>query len=640
MRHTWLALLLPICLFAKGWDPIPPDVWALKASSPEGASGAIFLTDNSRYGLRDTEHWIRILILSESGKAAAQFAPFPNQASLEGRTVYPDGREVTFNRAQDFATQEIRAGQESAELKVVIPPGLTDHCIVDLHWKEPITFLWDTRFDRDILRPYPIRHLELRLSSLSNQGSVWFRPVTLPMESVQDGDYRVFTFRNLPAIEPEPYSRVAWLLRPKLVCFLQPDALLGSRRNPDIYWRDYASKIERPFFQNRLRKGRHYTALAAEILKDLPADPEAKARAITGRLQARILNVSQMTQAERAARTKRQDHTVIEALDLNESADRRWTNGGGIFYLAYQLFTDAGLRPMLLLVANRDIRGFRYDLMDAYQFDDILLGIPVQDGKDPLWCDPSARLLPFGTIAPSYQGTQGLVVDPREGTAKAYWVPVQAPPANRETYRFEVTPGPEADAFKIHADFAGIDEWVAKSKVFQLSPGEAEKQLKEKLEASDRFHITRVSVLHATDLDQPVSWEAEGTRETDGGRHRQVVPFPTEVCPLWIPSDWPEHRIDPIVMAYASDSQSTSRIQIPEGWRATLPGNSDQHNQFGRVVWQAHEVQETGGKAVQVTYEVTVSKVFSGPEADHDLRDFLSWVQDTWSRTISLERAR
>ena len=44
------------------------------------------------------EYLLRLRILGESGRRAAEVAEFGEEAhSFEGRTVYPDGREVLFN---------------------------------------------------------------------------------------------------------------------------------------------------------------------------------------------------------------------------------------------------------------------------------------------------------------------------------------------------------------------------------------------------------------------------------------------------------------------------------------------------------------------------------------------------------------
>ncbi|HEX9082752.1 MAG TPA: hypothetical protein VF768_10760 [Holophagaceae bacterium] len=642
MRRWVLAFLLPLALKAGTWDPIPAEVWTISPGSPQGAFGAIFLTDWSRYGVNDTEHRLRILILSEAGKSAAQIEPFsPLLGKVEGRTIYPDGRELDFNKAQDFADQVIKVGSEDISRKVLVPPGLTDHCIVDLHWTDRGTYLWGTRFDRQIQRSYPIQKLEVQLAIQSPMASVWLRPQTMPMESSMDRLYRIYTFRDLPPLEAEPYSREAWRYRPKLMCFAQPQVLrefIG--KGSDAYWQAVAKELVRPFYQKELDSGRKYRLLSSEIRDGLPQDPLKKAAAIVDRLYARVLNVSALTAAEKEARSKRDAEKTIHPRDLDESADRRWTNGEGMFYLAYQLFTDADLNPRILRVSDRDQREFRYEIPDFYQFDDSLLGIPGADGKTIVWCDPSRRYLPFGVINPDYQGTPALIIDTKDWSAKKYWVPFQEPDVNRREYRFEIEPGAEVDTFKVRTEYFGFESSIGRSNYYALTPKQAEAQLKSELESSKRYTITRAAVPDAADRGKPVVREVEGTRESEGGRRRLIDPFPTQECPLWVPETWPAHRTGPVVMAYTSTYRSTSRIRIPEGWHAVLPNDLDRKNPFGQVSWRARETEDAKGKAVEVSYEVTVSKLFGGLEAEQSLRDFLTWMKTGWSQAISLERTR
>jgi len=642
MRQWLFALLLPLCLHAGGWDPVPPETWSIRPESTKGSAGAIFLLDWSRYGVNDTEHRLRILILSEAGKSAVQLDPFsPLLDKVEGRTLYPDGKETDFNKAEDFSNQVVSRGSDDVTRKIIVPPGLTDHCIVDLHWSDRGTVLWGNRFDRQILRSYPIRNLELQLSTWSPLGSVWVKPTNMAIEVSENKDYHIYKFKDLPALEPEPYSREAWLFRPKLMCFKQPRLLFESiSKTPDVYWQAAAKKIIQTDYQDKIEVGRKYRALAQDILSGLPEDPIQKAQEIQNRLYMRILNINAMTATERAARTKNDEKATVHSMDLDEAADRKWTNSTGMFYLAYKLFVEAGLQPKILFVANRDERGFRYGLLDFYQFDHVLLGIDSADGKGIMLCDPSIRLLPAGIIDPSYQGTLALLVDSKDWSARPYQIPFQSSGLNRQEYEYEVSPGDAEDHFKVRGQFYGFEEWAERFKYFSLTQKDAERHLKEELESSRLYTVTRETVTNRAERNTPMTWEAEGTRESDEGRRREVNPFPTLKCPLWIPSAWPEHRTDPVVMYYVSLCQSTSRIHIPDGWRASLPEPMEQGNQLGKVSWIAKEVHDDEGTTVVVSYQVNVTTTFANASAESALRNLLSWVEDGWNRRIRLEKIR
>jgi len=192
----------------------------MNSKDVDGA-GAVFLLDWSQYGIKETEHRLRILILTEAGKAAVQLDPFsPLLSKVEGRTVTPDGKELEFNKAQDFTDQVVNRGSDNVTRKVLIPPGLTDHCLVDLHWIENGTVLWNNQFERWLQRSYPIQQLEIRLSMFSPLNAYWFWPNGMALEKDEDTSYHIRRFKKVPALESEPYSREAWCFRPKLIWFL------------------------------------------------------------------------------------------------------------------------------------------------------------------------------------------------------------------------------------------------------------------------------------------------------------------------------------------------------------------------------------------------------------------------------------
>ncbi len=460
----------------------------------------------------------------------------------------------------------------------------------------------------------------------------------MAMTGTEDADYRIYTFTDLPALESEPYSREAWRFRPKLICFGQPTAYRSSQDSgPDIYWQEVAKGMQREY-ERDLSTGRKYRSLAAEILTNLPDDPFQKAKTIVDRLYARVLNTNAMTSEEKAARDPKDDKQAIRSEDLDESAGRRWTDGTGMYYLSYRLFSDAGLHPKVLRVANRDKRGFRFELPNVYQFDNALLGIESTDGKTMLWCDPAIRIQPFGIIDPDYQGTLALLVDPKSATAKRYRVPLQPPELSTRDFDYEVESRGSDDWFKVKARFFGFEAWAERFKFYKLTQKEAEDHLKEQLENSKRYRVTRTVLTGATEREKPLVWEAEGTRESDGGRHRKVNPFPGMDCPLWIPSIWPAHRKNPVVMAYASIGRAASRVRIPEGWKAVLQEDKQFENQFGKVFWHSQTTDDGQGRAVLVSYEVRTTKVLAGPESEGDLRSFLAAIEDGWSRKIRLEK--
>lgn len=144
--YRWTFALLVVfssVLQAGGWAPIPASTWDIREDAKAGIQGAIVLDEFARYGVRDSEFSLRILVLSEAGKSAVQLDPFPDELiSLEGRTVLPDGRVVEFSKTKDFSEQTVDSNRFSSKRKVVVPPGVTSHCVLDIKWTLRSTYLW------------------------------------------------------------------------------------------------------------------------------------------------------------------------------------------------------------------------------------------------------------------------------------------------------------------------------------------------------------------------------------------------------------------------------------------------------------------------------------------------------------------
>lgn len=637
-----LFMVLSSALRAGDWAPIPPSAWQIKEDAKAGIQGAIYLDESARYGVNDSEFTIRILVLSEAGKAAVQLEPFPNSLSrLEGRTVYPDGRVVEFSQAKDFTEQSVDSNRFSSKQKVLVPPGITTHCIFDLHWTIRGTYLWGTRFTRGIQRNYPINTLVLKLSKMSPMGSVLLVPSDMRPVVSEDGGYRTYTFKNLPALEDLPYSR--WGLRtwPRLLCFRQPRGLYAYLDKPsEVYWNKGVELLIKPTMA-ALDTGRAYDTLAKEVLADLPSDPIKKAALILDRLNARIRNIGWMTATEEAARTKNQDDEYVHASDLNESAKRGWTNGSGMYFLAFQVFKDANLHPKLMLVTDRDSSSFRYALSDFYQFDNTLVGVPSVDGKTMAWFDPSDRFLPPGIVNPSYQGVWGLKIDPDTWTAKPEVIPSQGKEANQKHETYDLTVDEDAIRFHLSSSFKGYEDYLARYPYYKLDENDASKKLKDEWASSlPGYSITKAIVANASDWNHSVSYEVEGRKDQDGGRRTTLSPFPGKERPLWVPSSWPSTRTEPIAMFNRSICASDSTIHLPKGWRVASTTPIQYTSKVGTVTWTCVQEHAAEGEILKVHYDVQVDAAFLGVADQEVLKAFLAAMDDGWSRTLTVEHSR
>lgn len=630
--------------WAGGWAPIPPDVWAMKEDPAHGVTGAVVLEQRMTFTGTAIKHVLRFRILSEQGKSAVELPAFlPEATGIEGRTVQPDGSVTTFDKAKDFSQKTLTVGQSDREIKVVLPPGVTSNCVVEVQWAD----LGGGREDQEI--PYSLGYsAEWRLGGrfLTKElvvdfwsGFQWAAFVNpgncKPPEFNQRGRQRTYVFRDVPGLEPSPYTLDALSGRPSVQVWLQPEFLTNyARYDPQDYWRQAAVLFLRPVFWTSFKRGRAYKALAAELLADLPADPGKAAHALLIRLDRRILNQSFATLEEKARLKKNEDLDTIESFNLEETAARGRTNGAGMTKLYLALAEQAGLHPRLAFVKDRSFNVFHFRLPDVRQLEDFLVGIPLGP-KVTFWVDPSVRYADPGMIIPEYQGVQALVMDVGDWHPRPESIDALPPEANQTSYRYALAFADGEERISAKAGFRGYPEWRQRRRYLPIAQEEADRQLKETLEkAITDGIVTLAKVQGAWKPESSTGWEAEARREFEARATLRVDPFPGMPEPLWLPTAWPDHRTVPIVMPSLFVHTAESDVRLPAGYALQATAPFDRQNTFGRV---AFTVEPKEG-AARVTFRVEVRRLAGPAQAEPELRQFLGWVEEAYRRALVLEK--
>lgn len=656
MRRALIALFafcLPLAARGGDWAPIPATVWQMKATDPGNELGAVVLDKEIRLGKVDTEYRLRIRIMSEAGKAAASIAAFPSSLyKVEGRTVYADGKVVPFDSEKDFTKQTLKTDGRELNTKIIIPPGLTNDCLVDVHWtlNESLVGGYDERgnyygrywYDLVIPGSFPIKHSVVQLSNWSPMASALVGFGAHPPKVEKESAYRVYTFEDVPAFEDIPYSLPAYRERARLILYWQPSFLTRNSSDPKAYWKSWSQDWLRKWYDEDLKTGRKYNAFLANISKDLPKDAIHKAQEALFRIQRNILDVDLLTAEQAKARTKKVAEKEIDSEDLDEAVSRGWTDGEGIGKLTFKVFRDLGLKPKLAWVVDREDRPFYANVPCIFQFSNYLILVPDETGPGMAWLDPANLLMPPGVIAHEYQGTPALEVDPADWNIKAIRVPLQGDHVNQRSYNFDLTFEDGREAFKLSTGFLGVPLRIERDRYYRLEPAEQEKTLKEYLqEHLDGFKVTKTEVHNAQDITKNMGWSVEGGRDLDEGRKVSVDPFPGMSSPCWTPTSWPATRSSIIVFPYALTHHAVSRIHVPSGYKAVPGSDLEEKNGFGSVSWKTLEAKdEAGDPLLTVTYDVVVAKPFGGT-ADYDaFKTFLAWVDDGYRRLVVLQKER
>lgn len=622
LRRVLPFLMAPFLM--AGWDPLSPQVWAMKPNAGENLTGAVVLEESLAFKNTYIEFLYRVRILDETGKDAVQFSEFSDDSyDFEGRTVYPDGREVAFNKRKDLTTQTLAAGWDEARRKVVIPPGVTGNCVVEIRWKESA-------------KPLPARMTNFghwtqggKYRTLLSVVSVpvnfpssfqFFNSKATPTERIAKGSSIIWTTRDLPGDRGTFYT-LSYVGNPRFAAYSQPPLLMDLARANKIpeYWNKAGRTVLKDLFLDETKLGSNYRALAKAVGEDLPPYPQARAVAVLKKLEARIRNLDSLTHAE-ASEKKREERT----------------DSFGMLLLYVTLLKGEGVDPKLALVRNRNHGLFEYLFPCLYQMETILVGVD-EPGKPTLWLNPQDRYAPPGVIEGDYQGTPSVFVDTRTWEAAKGSIPFQPMVVNRRDFEYRVEPDDEQCRFTLKATFAGLPAQRQRGEYLALAQARQDELLKNNLEAqTTAAKIATAKVLNATDPGQNVAWDATGTLPLEEGRRVQLTPFPCMPPPLWIPASFPANRKELILLPYNRTQTASCILKIPQGYRLTPTEDLRRANKFGHVAWSA-EGREGSGE-VKVAFQVDVELASTGPDSYEAFRNFLEWIDEAMKRPVMLEK--
>ncbi len=646
---TFLSLASPL-LAGYPWPKIPAEVWTMKEDPAKGIMGAVVLEERLTLNNISTNYLFRVRILSDKGRRAAQLPLFSKHVhDIEGRTIYPDGQEVLFNKEKDFTKSEFttRSGF-GLQVSRVIPPGVNGNCVVEIRWTESGTPKFGPLPDYSLSRgwglgndfPTLLTSLEIPIA-YPYSFLVFGGSGTSPKQS-EKGSMKIYTWEHLPSFELPPYALDPTMPRPRVFAFYQNEDLRDpAKYGPDKYWSVVANSYVKWSFNRNVSKGSAFKALVAEGLSLAPADapPHTKAARLLELLNRKVRILDQLTFREQALRNSKQQEQAVEAKDLEDILTRGETDSAGMVRCFFHLLIDAGLNPKLAFTTNREQALFNFNATNYYQVSEWLVGL--DEGPMTYWYDPSVRFITPGVIRAGFQGAPALLVDPRTWAASRGTLPIQAGAVNQRRFVYRVDLAEDEDRFQVKAEFSGIPEQTERDRYLKLEPKEQSKVLRESFEkAIQGCTIESAELTNVVQPTSPLAYLVKGRIEREGTRTRRVDPFPGMDLPLWIPDQLPDSRSLPIVLPYLSVNTAEALIQVPKGYRFGGGTPFQQRNQFGSVTWSATATEKDGATQIRCNYRVEVTTFAALPGAYGDFKAFLGWVSEAGRRQLVLEKAR
>lgn len=436
LRPFWMARFVLLALFAfssRGfafdeWRPISPEELKMTGEPLAPGAPAIILwrqVDRDDRGHTPHENdYIRIKILTEEGRKYADVElPFSksignNIVHVNARTISPDGSITSYDgkvfekyivkakgvkyMAKTFTLPNVQVG---SIIEYYYTEDLAEYKIFDSHW-----ILSHELFTKDAsftLKPYTNSFYPINIR-WSWQG---LPPGTQPPQEGPDHVVRMQA-HNIPAFHMEDYMPPENELKAR-VDFTYSDEL--PERDPKQFWKNKGKKLNGSV-ESFIGKKKAMEEAVAQIVS--PNDsPEVKLQKIYARVQ-QLRNTSyEVRKTEQEQKREKEK----EAANVEDVWKRGYGNGVQLTWLFLALTRAAGFESYGVMASDRRNFFFNPVVMDAYKLDANLVLVKV-NGKD-MYFDPGAAFTPFGMLAWSETGVQGLRLDKDGGT----WVQTTLP---------------------------------------------------------------------------------------------------------------------------------------------------------------------------------------------------------------------
>jgi peptidyl-prolyl cis-trans isomerase A (cyclophilin A) len=529
----------------------------------------------------------RVRIFNAHGFPSARVRiPYVNRrqkvTGIEGRTVYPDGREVPLgpgNTIEEtvFDTRGTRVEQTSFEM-----PGVTDDCIIEYRFAYTIDGDWTSRLSLNAMRwrvqkDIPCNLVECRWKVFRGRGmemgeAQWrgeFKPEYLAVnadcpvevEAKPDASNPVeidLVFRDLPAYVDEPHSTPMTVSGTMIyLYYTEPD-----------YWSRTSRRLHE--YAGRFSGGDLDLDLVLENARDL-LDAADTVRAVYHWLQDNIYNTTYLDAGQRHEENR----------SVSDMARRGYGTQQDINYAFWDLLRQAGIEAGLAFATDRNEHWF-IDEGNFWQFNRTLVAVPESEGLMRFYSPGDYALEP--ARVPWFNESSVALIVYEDGYSHVE-LPQTSPGANETVRLYTLNLDQRLSAA------GGLVEAISGHRAREISLEESQSGRAQVLqEMVGRF---RESIPHVTlsdlEFDNPGSGEAPvlrcrleyEDRLPRAGKRALLRPL-RYMTAIENPFTADRRRSD-VMFEFAERQVESVEIRLPEGWAVeSVPENVEFRNEAGQ----------------------------------------------------------
>ena len=630
-------------------EAVPQEIWALKQDSQREIYDAIIVESITEIRKESILHYRKIRILNENGKQAAELVDRSGQAhNLNGRVVDASGRETTFNRKDFVAFLVTRTRNRQQRSKILIPPGLTTDCVVEMSWIEPASdglplgnfnwffFVQDSYFCLKKVFRFP-------KNGIRGSGNLATRFISASagvdryLKEEKSRNTTTLTSTDVAPVSRHPYGNLHLDRNTAYVQAFKTIPDLGSET--DRFFKQFSKDIlGGALFGDHFKRPAEYKTWIAELKQKLPDNPIDAMTMVYHEFRDRISSRDLLPPHKKTA--------IIQDFQDGEDTGKMLTKifqrGYGptreLGLLFYHVARDCKLPFQLLFTSSIYGQHFLPESLNpfAINLNFPLFGIEVGENRWMIYTPQWQEYSP-GHFPSRFQGVPSLAVNPgNRWSYKFTNTPRFDENAHRRVRRYQTAIDNRGKArFSFLEESNGQFNATLRNRYYVLPQDERNAHLRESWQnrLSD-WHIESAAVENAESLRKTVHLTVTGTTNYDLGHLDWIAidPFPGSGAPLENPAVWPKNRSQPIILPHRLTQIDLAVITLPQGWQLEGSPSWGRANGVGEVSMQA--IQE--GNQLTVRRDIIVKHDVLMADLEKALKFFMAWIVESNNQTIAL----
>lgn len=640
----WLAADAPEVKFG---TPIAEADWAVTEDASKNLYDAVLLEEVVSFNKYEIQFYRKIRILSESGKAAAEyFAPDGEVDDLRGRVVDRAGGEVTFSKKEDFVKvllYKTRGAKEKT--RVLVPPGLTRDAVLEMSWhvdaREGLEIgKWQQFYL--IQGPFYVKEkrFEVRSQALgSSDGYLVSQFTSTPLDKPAEYDFdskggrTTVTYRNVPPLFDHPFGNS--LLDRNTAYVMVYKTFAGYPNEVDAFWKRVATDFVKDIYSEKYSGPREYKDWVNGLKANIPKHPSEALVYAFREFRKKIRTPDLLTRRElnKASSEKDRDNILRMAM---EKGYADYYDIGGLFF---QFLKDLDIKAQMIFANSFKGMLFFPNHMRPYSlpFSQPIFG--VRTASNWTLVSPLYQEYPPGYVPASMQGTQAFVVNPDDKWAHTF---IRLPRFGAKEhqrltqYITDLTLEGEMSC-TLKRQVSG--EFVATEKSRYLATSEKERNEKLKNRWERRLPTMTISEvsLEGDDIDAAsvtMKVAAKGPLDTGDGAWVVLHPFPGQYQPLDAPNYWPDNRSQPIILDHCLNQIDVNQITVPAGWKVIGNPSWRKANSVGEVAYSVTQKDQV----ITVRRDLRIENDILKAAQEIELKNYIAWMTEAMDQTLGISK--